>query len=210
VLLDLLAPPLCWSCQGPAARGSPLCGDCRRQLRFLPRVPVVLGSALGRLEVWAPVAYDGPARDLVQALKFHGATRLARQMATLIVANAPAGLFRDTAALVPVPLHPARRRARPFNQAELIAEAIAARAGLPVRDCLVRSGSGRRQVGRGRAERLHGPSGAIAAARAVPAEALLVDDVATTGGTLAACAQALQSAGTQHVIAVAFARTAGR
>ncbi len=204
VILDLLAPPLCWSCGGPAARGSPLCGACRRRLRFLPRVPVVLRG----LEVWAPVAYDGPARELVKALKFHGATKLAEQTAALIVANAPPGLLDP--ALVPVPLHPARRRARPFNQADLIARAVAARTGLPVCDCLVRSGDDRRQVGRGRAERLRGPAGAVQVVGRMPSAALLVDDVVTTGGTLAACAQALRSAGTQHVTAIAFARTAGR
>jgi predicted amidophosphoribosyltransferase len=204
-------------------------------MRFLPRVPVALGGAGHGVEVWAPVAYDGPARDLVRALKFHGATRLAEQMAALIVANAPPALLGETpageapgagapallgealaggggcgAVLVPVPLHPARRRARPFNQAELIARAVAARVGLPWRDCLARCGDARRQVGRGRAERLLGPAGAIRMVGSAPPNALLVDDVATTGGTLAACAHALRSAGTQHVIAIAFARTAGR
>jgi predicted amidophosphoribosyltransferase len=208
---------------------------------------VALGGAAHGLEVWAPVAYDGPARDLVRGLKFHGATRLAEQMAALIVANAPPALLSEAAVgagpaarpavlggagaggavgaslalpgeasggeaavLVPVPLHPARRRARPFNQAELIAEAVAARVGLPVRDCLARSGDAGRQVGRGRAERLRGPAGAVRVVASVPPNALLVDDVATTGGTLAACAHALRSAGAQHVIAIAFARTAGR
>jgi len=223
VILDLLAPPLCWSCHAPAARGSALCGACRAHLRFLPRAPVALGDGPlgGRtrgVEVWAPLAYDGPARELVKALKFQGATRLADQMAALIVANAPPGWLREAGgqaggrapAFVPVPLHPARRRARPFNQAELIARAVGARLDLPVRDCLARSGAARRQVGRGRAERLRGPGGAIAAAEAVPSEAVLVDDVVTTGGTLAACADALRSAGAQHVTAIAFARTAGR
>jgi predicted amidophosphoribosyltransferase len=219
VILDLLAPPLCWACKALAARGSPLCRACRGRLRFLPRVPVTLGGAAHGVEVWAPVAYDGPARELVQALKFNAASALAEQMAALIVANAPPALLGEggrgaageaPAVLVPVPLHPARRRARPFNQAELIAEAVADRAGLPVRDCLARSGDARRQVGRGRAERLRGPAGAVRMVASAPSKALLVDDVATTGGTLAACAHALRSAGTQHVIAIAFARTAGR
>jgi predicted amidophosphoribosyltransferase len=217
VLLDLLAPPLCWSCAARAARGSPLCRACRARLRFLPPASVLLCG----LEVWAPVAYDGPARDLVKALKFHAAARLAEPMAALIVANAPPGLLGPAAAgegtagagpavLVPVPLHPARRRARPFNQAELIARAVAARVGLPVRDCLARFGDARRQVGRGRPERLRGPAGAVRVVESAPPNAVLVDDVATTGGTLAACAHALRSAGTQQVIAIAFARTAGR
>jgi ComF family protein len=204
MILRLLAPPLCWSCRAPAARGDPLCRACRRSLRFLDPRPV----ALCGLQVWAPVAYDGPAGDLVKALKFHGASRIAAGMAALIVANAPAAMLAGT--LVPVPLHPARRRARPFNQAALIAEAVAARAGLARADCLRRAGPDQRQVGRGRAARLRLAAGSIRATGSVPATALLVDDVVTTGATLAACGRALRKAGVERVTAVAFARTAGR
>ena len=203
VLLDLLAPPLCWSCRSHAARGDPLCRACRRSLRFLPAAPV----ALRGLETWAPVAYDGSARDLVKALKFRGAAGVAGAMAALIVANAPAGLLAGE--LVPVPLHPARRRARAFNQSALVAAAISTRIGLPVADCLIRTGSRRTQVGRARAERLTG-AGTIQAAGSPPPAALLVDDVVTTGATLAACAAALRAAGARQVGAIAFARTAGR
>jgi predicted amidophosphoribosyltransferase len=203
--LDLLAPPLCWSCRSPAARGDPLCRACRRVLRFLGPAPV----ALGGVPTWAPLAYDGPAADLVRALKFRGATAVASAMAALIVANAPAGLLAG--ALVPVPLHRARRRARPFNQAELIAAAIAARTGLGIVDCLRRTGPDRRQVGRGRAARITSPGGVQGPAGArSPPVALLVDDVVTTGATLAACAAALRAAGAEQVAAIAFARTVGR
>jgi predicted amidophosphoribosyltransferase len=203
MLLDLLAPPLCWSCRAPAPRGDPLCRACRRSLRFLPAAPI----ALRGLETWAPVAYDGAARDLVKALKFHGATRVASAMGALIVANAPPGLLAN--ALVPVPLHPARRRSRPFNQAMLIAEAIFCRTHLPIIDCLRRSGPDQRQVGRGREARLGAP-GVVEANGWAPPRVLLVDDVVTTGATLAACAHALRAAGAEHVAAIAFARTAGR
>jgi predicted amidophosphoribosyltransferase len=203
VLLDLLAPPLCWACRSPAARDGPLCRVCRSSLRFLGPGPAVVRG----LEVWAPVAYDGPGAALVKALKFHGAARLAADMAAIIVANAPAPMLAGH--LVPVPLHPARRRARPFNQSALIAAAISERAGLPVADCLIRTGSKQTQVGRARAARLRG-AGAIQAAGRPPATALLVDDVVTTGATLAACAAALRAAGTRQVGAIAFARTAGR
>jgi predicted amidophosphoribosyltransferase len=218
MLRALLAPPLCWSCRAPAACGAPLCRACRRALRFLPRAHVDLCG----LAVWAPVAYEGPASDLVKGLKFHGATAVANEMAALIVAGAPDGTLggppRGTLAappaappaLVPVPLHPGRRRSRAFNQAEAIAVAIAARTGLPLVDCLARAGLDRRQVGRGRAARLEGPAGSVSAIAAAPGEAVLVDDVVTTGATLAACAAALRRAGSRSVRAVAFARTAGR
>jgi ComF family protein len=220
VILDLLAPPLCWACGAPAVRDASLCRDCRRELRFLARAP----TSLAGLEVWAPVAYEGPARDLVKALKFRGATRVAHEMAALIVANAPGALLADAPsatrggapgatladALVPVPLHPARRRARPFNQAALIAAAVSARTGLPLRHSLRRAGPHERQVGRGRAARLRGVAGSIEAIGRSPPSALLVDDVVTTGATLVACAAALRAAGAERVRAIAFARTAGR
>jgi predicted amidophosphoribosyltransferase len=65
-------------------------------------------------------------------------------------------------------------------------------------------------VGRDRRERRAGPAGSVSARSAVPARALLVDDVATTGATLAACAAAVRAAGALRVSAVAFARTIGR
>jgi predicted amidophosphoribosyltransferase len=247
----MLVPPLCWGCGGVARRREPLCGGCRRRLRRLPPEPVLLCG----VRVWAPVAYSGPARDLVRALKFRGATALADAMAAQIAANAPAELLGAAAApcalgaagpeaalggaaaeaalggaaaeaalgvagafpppaprpvLVPVPLHPRRLRRRGYNQAALIADALARRVGLEVADCLARTGSAATQVGRGRAERRSGPAGSIESRAPVPDRALLVDDVATTGATLGACAATLRVAGCVEVAALVFARTIGR
>ena len=162
------------------------------------------------LWVWAPMAYAGPARELVRALKFRGALGVADAMAAQMVAGAPAGWLEAPDVLVPVPLHPRRLRRRGFNQARVLADALARRTALAIVDCLVRSGPVGTQVGRGQAERRLGPEGAIGARASAPARALLVDDVATTGATLAACAAALRAAGTSEVAALAFARTPGR
>ena len=190
---------------------------CRHLLRRLPARPVQLAG----VPAWAPVGYEGPARELVRALKFRGAVALVDAMAAQIAANAPSGLLGEGAGtdparpvLVPVPLHPRRMRARGFNQARLLAEALARRTGLATADCLERLGAEGTQVGRGRHERRAGPAGRVlmrsGQATEAPAHALLVDDVVTTGGTLAACAAALRSAGTGEVGALAFARTLGR
>lgn len=206
----ILAPPLCWGCDCPVRRVEPLCWRCRASLHRLAPEPVWLSG----VRVWAPLAYSGAARDLVRALKFRGALGIADAMAAQIVANAPHEWLAGVT-LVPVPLHTRRLRSRGYNQAAAIADALARRTDLDVVDCLARTGPSLTQVGRDRAERRAGPAGAIdvrrtAAAGCVPARVLLVDDVVTTGATLAACRAALVAVGSLTVSAVAFARTLGR
>jgi len=201
----LFAPPVCWSCSGLARRGDPLCRGCRLALHRLAAEPVLLSG----VRVWAPVAYSGPARDLVGALKFRGAIALADAMAAQMVANEPPNLLAGRVA-VPVPLHPHRLRSRGYNQAAVIAEALGRRAGMEVLDCLVRSGPSVAQVGRDRAHRKAGPAGSITVSGSVPERVLIVDDVVTTGATLGACRNALVAAGAREVAAVCFARTIGR
>jgi ComF family protein len=206
-LLDALVPPACAGCGAHAGSAEPRCAACRRQLRWLAPEPAVASG----VRVWAPVAYEGPAQGVVRALKFKGARRVAGAMAAQIAASAPDGWLDDRRELVPVPLHPARARKRGYNQAGLIATALAARTGLALCDCLERSGPSVTQVGRDRARRLAGISGTVGMrACPVPELAVLVDDVITTGATLSACARVLTAAGAADVIAVGYARTPGR
>jgi predicted amidophosphoribosyltransferase len=153
--------------------------------------------------VWA-ARYEGVARDLVAALKF--AKRV--PVATVLAGAIAAALQGDPGAeaVVAVPPAPARRRRRGFDAAELIAAALGAQLGLPV-PALLRRANGPRQVGRRRADRLASPPRVEAVAP--PAAVLLVDDVLTTGATLAACATALGRAGASEVSAAVFARALG-
>jgi ComF family protein len=217
-LLAALVPPLCLVCRSPLAdAGAALCVACRRGLPWLPArccprcaLPSPCAPCPARraayARAWAPLAYDGTARRLVAALKFRGALPVADLMAAQLAAGAPLGLLAG-AALVPVPLHPARRRARGFDQAALIARALARRAGLPLAACLRREGAATRQLGAARAARLAHGRLAVAASAPAPARVVLVDDVHTTGATFDACARALRAAGAEHVLAVAYART---
>lgn len=207
MLLNAIAPPICAGCGDDARAAEPLCARCRGDLRWLAGEPIVLGG----VRVWAPVAYEGPARGVVGALKFRGARRAASAMAAAITANAPTG-WLDGRVLVPVPLHPTRARRRGYNQAELLASEIGCRTGIETADCLVRAGPRGTQVGRDRAQRLAGIAGTVTVAegRSAPRLPVLVDDVVTTGATLAACRRALLEAGAGEVVAVAYARTPGR
>jgi predicted amidophosphoribosyltransferase len=216
-LVSLVVPPSCVACGGAVAHAADaLCAACRRALPWL-RGPLCPRCALpahgagcpvagGPLDAaWAPLAYAGPARALVHALKFRGAVGLAGVMAGQVAANAPPGLL-DGVVLVPVPAHPARRRSRGFDHAARLTAALGARTALPVAACLRRAGPARRQVGAGRAARLAGGRFEARVHGTSPPVVALVDDVHTTGATLRACAAALRAGGAQRVVAVTYAR----
>ena len=201
LLSGLLAPPRCAACAHPCGSRDALCERCERRLTLA--VPPS-GSGPAALDAaWSAAPYEGVARDLVSALKFRSLLPVAERIAAAIASRAPAGLMRGS--LVPVPAAPARRRARGFDPAEEIAQAVSELTGLELRPCLERA-DGPRQVGRPRPARLSDPP-RIAVSSDPPLEVLLVDDVWTTGATLAACARALRRAGTERVSAVTFARS---
>lgn len=107
-------------------------------------------------------------------------------------------------AIVPVPLGSRRARDRGFDQAALLAWAAARRSGVPCRRALRRVRETRTQVGLGREERLANVHEAFAATLTA-GSVMLVDDVATTGATLSACARALRRAGAREVRAIVVA-----
>jgi ComF family protein len=216
-LWALVAPPRCVACARPLERaGDPLCSACRRELPWLPAacprcaLPAPCAPCPARRaswdRAWAPLAYEGPARELVTALKFRGALSLAATLAAPIAARAPDGLLAG-ATLVPVPLAPRRRRARGFNQAERLAAALASRTGLERWDGLRRDDRAEPQAGTGRRRRLAAARIEVRANAPAPASTVLVDDVHTTGATLEACAAALRRAGSDRVCCATFART---
>jgi ComF family protein len=150
----------------------------------------------------AVLAYDGGGRELVARLKYRNARSTVRWLAVNMSALVDP---RDIDVVTWVPTTGDRRRRRGFDQAELLARAVARRLGRPCRRMLIR-GAGPAQTGRSSYERRTGPALAVRAsgdARRV----LLIDDVITTGTTIAVAARALRTAGFAHVSVVAAART---
>lgn len=210
---SLLFPARCAGCRGEALENPderPLCEECWRRLPWAEPARLPRSSPLdGAVSVWA---YEGPARELVQALKYRGmlwlVPFLGRELARA-ARRLPGGETAD--AVTAVPLHPTRLRERTFNQADALARCLAQELGLPCRLGLLR----RRlpthaQPGLSRKERFRNVRGAFQAAEApaspAPAHVLLVDDVLTTGATAETCALALKAAGVARVTVVTLAR----
>lgn len=159
----------------------------------------------------AALVYNDVSRQLILALKYGGHTDGIMRMADWMI-SAGTPLLGENTILVPVPLHLRRRIKRKFNQSALLSRAIARRTGL--RFCphlLERIRNTPSQAGRNaRARKTN-----VARAFAVPekhkasiqgARILLIDDVRTTGSTLAACARPLLAAGAEYVNALTLAR----
>jgi predicted amidophosphoribosyltransferase len=199
-LVSLVAPPLCAACGAARPLEAVVCDRCRADLAAAPRV-IEPGPSVVDLAV-AASPFDGVAREIVHGLKYAGRLALAEVAAGAMLEALPPHVQPGT--VVPVPAGPWRWRWRGFDPAEELAMAIAARAQLPLSPCLRRAG-GRRQVGRRRAERVADPPRVWATAECPP-DALLVDDVWTTGATLTACAGALRDGGSWRVMALTLAR----
>jgi len=161
-----------------------------------------LDAVPGLDAMWCAARYEGVARELVAALKFRRRLPLARRAAEAIAGRAPADLLEG--AIVPVPPSPWRLHVRGHDPAEEVAYALAGLTQLPFRPVLARR-DGPRQVGRRRAARLSDPPEVRLTDRPPP-RAVLVDDVMTTGATIAACARELRRGGASRVVAVTFAR----
>ena len=204
--LDLLLPRRCLGC---GANATYLCERCADQAeRPRPELPPESGDLVG---VLAPFAYTGVAREAVRLLKYRGARALAPDMARPMIREL-ALTAAPPFALVPAPLHPKRLRERGYNQAELLAREVARALDTPLlRGAIKRARDTPPQVSMANiAERIKNARGAFVPAQPLDGgTAVVVDDVATTGATLMAAAQALREAGASRVYGLAFARDSG-
>jgi predicted amidophosphoribosyltransferase len=200
-IVSLIAPPLCAACGSASPAGDVLCERCGLEIAT---APAVVDPGPPGVDLAVSVSpFDGVARRLVHGLKYSRRVALAGVVARTMAAALPAGL-PVPGTVVPVPAGPWRWRWRGFDPAEELAIALASHLAAELWPCL-RRGRGRRQVGRRRFDRLSDPP-RVWAASECPPEALLVDDVWTTGATLSACAHALRGGGARRVVALTLAR----
>lgn len=218
-LLDLLFPPRCVGCQRMGdwlcaacleevgrVRG-PVCPHCGRPFRRSGLCPDCAGGTFALQQLRAPFFFEGAVQRAVHALKYRGRRVLAGPLGGLL-AEALRDLDWPPAAIVAVPLHRQRERARGYNQSALLAQVAAAQVGWPLEAGLVRERDTPPQVGLDRAARQENVRGAFrwTAPASPPQHVLLLDDVYTTGATMEACAQALREAGAVEVRGLALAR----
>ena len=196
-----IEPPRCSSCGLPFynfdEHSEHLCSDCIQQ------IPPYSGArSFGH--------YTAELSQVVQQLKFYGRKNLAGLLAPLL-----AGVFFDSWSrndfdfIAPIPLHSRRKRERGFNQSELLSLSLSRQIGVPFRKALLRVRSTLPQVGLTNAQRLENVRNAfrcVRPQRISKQRILLIDDVMTTGATVASAARTLMDAGARRVSVLTVAR----
>lgn len=228
--LDALLPPRCLACAAPVDAPHRLCGRCWAETDFIvPPLCAVCGlpfdvdpgedalcgaCAAARPDfdrARAALRYGGVARNLVLRLKHADRTDLAPALARWMAAAGEA-LLAEADVIAPVPLHRLRLFARRYNQAALLAARVARLSERPFApDLLRRTRRTPSQAGLSRSARLRNQRGAFAvraryADRVQGARVVLIDDVMTTGATVAACARTLKRAGAARIDVLTLAR----
>jgi ComF family protein len=163
---------------------------------------------LGLTAAAAVARYRRGVRELILSLKFGGDTEIAGLLAGLMAERLRTADFLSPDLIIPVSLHPERRRRRGFDQARLIGRRLSRETGLPLgEDWLRRIRPTRPQASLDRFARSDNVQGAFAASPEMAGKrVLLVDDVMTTGATLRDAARACRESGAGQVYALAFAR----
>ena len=199
---------MCDACDASVARsGTVLCLHC---LHLDPPVPDEHAGACRahgsrRLAVAGP-RYEPPLDRILHAFKYDGARRLAPWLASLLPEPPDlSGSVGRESVLVPIPLHPARRASRGFDQALLLAEDASARWGIPVVHPLERVRDHEPQARLDPERRRRNVLGAFRVVRPTTIRGrpvFLVDDVVTTGSTLLEAAAALEDAGATWILSL--------
>lgn len=208
IILDLIFPQVCVGC----GRVDTLwCDRCQRALDDIPlAAPVHVVAPLAG--VAATAVHEGTIQHLVWALKFDNGRALADRPLGQRLTRRLQALAWPVNLIVPVPLHPRRYAERGYNQAELLASAVARSTRLPLEtQALRRTRATRSQVGLTADERRENMAAVFEAdpQRCAGQVILLIDDVYTTGATMSAAAQALTDARASAIYALTLTAARG-
>ena len=205
-LLDFAYPPHCAVCEADIEAAELLCGSCWAEIVTRRSHPQTEDGSRAFEQVVSLGPFTGALQQAIYALKFRNQVRLGRAVGERM-GQCLAEQLAPLDCLLPVPLHPARQRERGFNQSAEIAAGLGAVLGVPVCHGVVRRRRNTRQQALLSAEeRRANLLGAFAPMAALPASVRIgiVDDVWTTGETMIACAQAVES---DRLWAVVLARS---
>lgn len=205
---DFLFPPRCLLCGAHTAPGEALCEACGKALpeRPMERRFRLTGDRGEEFVIWAPFVYEGGCRENIHRMKFQGQKALAGPFGRVMAAAAEGSGPFDGVAWVP--LSPAGKKKRGYDQSRLLAKSAAKALGLPLLPLLRKVRDTAVQHELPRQERLVNVKGAYEAGSGSKGKRiLLIDDIVTTGATMVECALALYRAGAQEVAGLCIADT---
>jgi len=226
--MDILIPPLCLGCEKPVAESQALCADCWKAIQFIDKpycvhcgapfdLPVEEGTLCAACLDKPPlydaarsaVVYNDASKPFILRLKHADQLHPIPGLAAWMV-RAGAAFWSEADLLVPVPLHRWRLWRRRYNQAALLAQAMAKQVRVPVAVDLLRRDRATPSQGhldaKARHENVAGAFSLRAGADMQGRRIVLIDDVLTSGATVSACAEVLLKAGAARVSVVTLAR----
>jgi ComF family protein len=210
--VNVMLPAHCASCgKYPASYPLPICRECSSLILSAPTPSPKTSKNLEK--ILSCRAYEGPLKECLKNFKYGGNRRSLDIFRVLLLdfLDKERSSFNGTDGIIPVPLHPAKRRVRGYNQSELIAEMLASEISSPVfYHSLIKIKNNAPQTGLPKNKRFKNPGGSFAVVdrlRIAGKTLLLVDDIVTTGATLEACARELLRAGARSITGFTLAET---
>jgi competence protein ComFC len=210
---DFLFPHVCPGCDNPLADGEALCGNCHEQIRAKSEQFQTRHELPGIDAVSVLLPYDEFTRNLVHGLKYHGVRMLGNPLGALMAEKMQKNFaLRQDTLLIPVPLHPEKRKERGYNQCEQLADGFSSFSGLKVTAGLIeRTRHTGTQTALDPESRKLNVQGAFRIREPQALEgkqAVILDDVLTTGSTVMECARVLRECGLSEVIVCVVATPA--
>lgn len=203
-IISAIFPPRCPLCKSNIQMVG-FCEKCKAKMPNKPIVRVFEISENRKLKCVAPVFYKDSYRKLVHKFKFEGRHSLARPLAQQMCESLK---NIDVDVVTFVPMSNKAKAERGYNQSEKLAKYVGKRFSVPLKSLLKKTGKNQRQHDLNALERIENVKNVFAVCQTVKGlNILLVDDIVTTGATLAACAEELYKYGAKNVDCVCFAST---